>query len=556
MYRLLIVDDEPIIVNGLVDFFSQHEKWPLEVYGAYSAEEALELLLQMRLDIVITDIGMPEMDGLQLQKKITQQWPRCKLIFLTGYNDFQFVQEAIRYNGVDYVLKAEGDEAIVRAVEKAIEYSREELRKEQLMQQADKQLRLALPALQKELLRNIVHGDFIAVRRLSEQFAELTVPLDAEREVLMVLARIDSYKPSYSVYDRGLLAYAIQNVVSEFLQGSVHMASVDMEFSRVLWFIQPKASEESGSQHDPSDSENKWSNCASFVQGSLESIQQTCKELLEVPISFVMDNNPAPWTEASQLYETYNRMLSQGLGMGTELLLTCRSTAPEPQSAPFNAGKMKKRLELLKLQLENGQKEAFDSTYLELMNEGARYPDESGIRQEIYYSLVPMFLACINRDRIGDLGPQLDTSKLTHMESHSSWGAVTEYLHGISSAVFAKTQAGMQHEEHTVVKKIHRYIHDNLDGDVSLVRIGDVVGHNSKYLSRLYKKITGEDLSQYIANTKLSRAQTLLKETEMKIYEISAAVGFLSEPYFYRFFRNAAGITPQEYRDMHTRTNT
>ncbi|MDG0790091.1 response regulator [Cohnella ginsengisoli] len=81
MYRLLIVDDEPIIVNGLIDYFSQSDQWPLEVYGVSSAEEALQLLLQNRMDIVITDIGMPEMNGLELQKRIVAQWPRCKIIF-------------------------------------------------------------------------------------------------------------------------------------------------------------------------------------------------------------------------------------------------------------------------------------------------------------------------------------------------------------------------------------------------------------------------------------------------------------------------------------------
>ncbi|MCU6708931.1 response regulator [Paenibacillus sp. J5C_2022] len=542
MYRLLIVDDEPIIVNGLVDFFTQQDNWPLEVYGANSAEEALQLLLQMRLDIVITDIGMPDMDGLQLQKKIVEQWPRCKLIFLTGYNDFNFVQEALRYNGVDYVLKAEGDDAIVKAVERAIAYSQEEIQREQLLLQADKQLRLALPALQKELLRNIARGDHNGgVHRLEEQFRELSVPLDVEREVFLVLARIDSYKSDYSVYDRGLLAYAIQNVVSEYLQSFVRVVSVEMEQpARMLWFLQPIA-------------RNSGEACASFIQGSLESVQQTCRELLDTTISLVIGMKPVSWRDAWQLYDKCNRLLSQGLGMGTELLLTYRDTESERASLPHNPSKIRQLLERLKQQLESGQMESFDSVYFELMQEGSRYSDESGIRQEIYYSLVPSFIACMNRNMLGDQAAEVDIIKLTRMDSHSSWDAVTAYFYDLATAVFSSSKACMQLEEHDVVRRVHQYIHDHLDGDVSLVRIGDVVGHNSKYLSRLYKKITGEDLSQYIASMKLSRAQTLLQETDMKIYEISAAVGFLSEPYFYRFFRNATGNTPQEYREIQRR---
>lgn len=145
----------------------------------------------------------------------------------------------------------------------------------------------------------------------------------------------------------------------------------------------------------------------------------------------------------------------------------------------------------------------------------------------------------------------MDLFKLTRMEEHASWGAAAEYFEGLAATIFSHTHVGMEREEHAVVNKIHQYVHEHLDKDVSLVCIGDAIGHNSKYLSRLYKKITGEDLSQYIARIKLARAQALLKETHMKIYEVSAAIGFLSEPYFYRFFRKATGFTPQEYRDLH-----
>lgn len=367
MYRLLIVDDEPIIVNGLIDYFSQSDQWPLEVYGVSSAEEALQLLLQNRMDIVITDIGMPEMNGLELQKRIVAQWPRCKIIFLTGYNQFEFIQEAMRYKGVDYVLKAEGDDAIVKAVERAIESIGEEMKRDELLRQANKQLRLALPSLQKELLRNLLLADKLVSHRLSEQFQELMIPLDADRRVLLVMARVDDYKPSYSLYDRGLLAYAIQNVVQEYLQGSVVMASVEMEPSRMLWFIQP---EQLGT--------TAWDNCVSFVRGSLESVQQTCKELLETSISFVVRDGPVPWTRIGTVYEEYKRMLSQGLGMGAELLLTNRGVEQDQAPAEYNASQLNSKLELIKLQLERGHKEAFEAIFSVMMNEGKQQRGQSG----------------------------------------------------------------------------------------------------------------------------------------------------------------------------------
>jgi len=544
MYRLLIVDDEPIIVNGLVDFFSQQDIWPLEVYGAVSAEEALMLLGQTRMDIVISDIGMPDMDGLELQKRIVRHWPRCKVIFLTGFNDFGFVQEAMRHQGFDYVLKAEGDDAVLKAVDKAIAQTKEDIRKEELLKQADKQMRLALPSLQKEILRNIVQGDLYAVAKLEAHFSELHVPLAADKPVIAVLVRVDNFRRDYSVYDRSLLIYSIQNVAQEYLQASAKSVFVELDISRMMWFVQP---ETAGAYP------YAWDESRVFVKGCLELIQQTCKELLGTPLSIIMKNASVHWTAIGDLYAEYTLMMSRGLGMGAEFLWVYEEKAANALNslrAPFNSGQLKSRLDLLLYHLQNGNKEGFDTVLTEVLREGEQYANEPLIRQQIYYSLVPVFLGQLNRCNPDELDRHVDIGKLT-TGAHASWAEAAAFFQELSLAIFVESKGGMEQEENVVVQKIQRYVHEHLDGDVSLVRIGDAVGHNSKYLSRLYKKIAGEDLSGFISRAKLSRAQSLLQETNMKIYEVAAAVGFLSEPYFYRFFRKAIGMTPQEYRDLH-----
>jgi len=546
MHRLLIVDDEPLIVNGLVDFFTQLERWPLEVYGALSAEEALELLGKTRMDIVISDIGMPDMDGLELQKRIVRQWPLCKVIFLTGYNDFGYIQEAMRHQGFDYVLKAEGDEAVLKALEKAIEQTREDFRKEELLLQADKQLRLAIPSLQKELLLNILQGDLVAVARLDDYFAELQVLLDARMPVIAVLLRVDHFRRDYSIYDRSLLVYSIQNIACEYLQTSVRVVPVELDRSRMMLLIQPSEENE--------DAAERWGECIVFVKGCLELIQQTCKELLNMPLSFIMKEQTLPWAELGGLFEEYTRMLSQGLGMGEEILWIYREGSQHGKridGSPVHSGQMISQLDRLRLHLQNGQQEAFEAVLAEFLREGAERAAEPWIRQEIFYSLVPIFLAHRNRHYAAELGTHADFSKLTAIEAHASWQEAMGYFGELANVFFTDSRGGLEQEENVVVQTIQKFVQDHLDGDLSLVRIGDMIGHNSKYLSRLYKKIAGEDLSAYISRAKLTRAQSLLKESSMKIYEISNAVGFLSEPYFYRFFRKATGMTPQEYRELH-----
>ena len=104
MYRMLIVDDEEIITDGLADVFGKLNL-DLDIYKAYSGQEALELLNRTRVDVVLSDICMPGMDGLELMETIRLNWPQCKIVFLTGHNDFNYVYQAIQAPDVQYVLK-------------------------------------------------------------------------------------------------------------------------------------------------------------------------------------------------------------------------------------------------------------------------------------------------------------------------------------------------------------------------------------------------------------------------------------------------------------------
>ncbi len=117
--NLLIVDDERHIVNWIRALFLGHPAVD-EAFTAFSAQEALAHLDARRIDVVITDIRMPRMGGLELMREIVNRHPRCQIIFLTGHSEFEYVYEAIRYPNVQYLLKTEDDERIVSALEEAV----------------------------------------------------------------------------------------------------------------------------------------------------------------------------------------------------------------------------------------------------------------------------------------------------------------------------------------------------------------------------------------------------------------------------------------------------
>lgn len=143
MYRLLIADDEEIIVNGLYDIFSNLENLELDVYKAYSGEEAIQWLGRTRIDIALTDINMPEIDGLQLLDEIKKRWSWCRVIFLTGHSEFNYAYKAIQYSNVRYLLKTEGYDKIIKTVESVVQELKDENQTNEMIQNAKDQINLA-----------------------------------------------------------------------------------------------------------------------------------------------------------------------------------------------------------------------------------------------------------------------------------------------------------------------------------------------------------------------------------------------------------------------------
>jgi len=139
MYKILVVDDEDYLVDGVTTLLRETEGPELDVYSAYTAFEALDWLERTKIDVVLSDIHMPGMDGLELQRRIAERWPDCKVIFLTGYDDFEYAKTALQRQAVDYILKTEGDAAIVGAVRKAIESIDNDQRLEELVREAERQ---------------------------------------------------------------------------------------------------------------------------------------------------------------------------------------------------------------------------------------------------------------------------------------------------------------------------------------------------------------------------------------------------------------------------------
>ncbi|MFD0589320.1 response regulator [Paenibacillus sp. GCM10027627] len=549
MYRLLIVDDLPIIVDGLLELFQQTEHLQLEVHKAYSGEEALQVLSRHRIDIVLSDIKMPGIGGIELLREVLPQWPACKVIFLTGYNDFQYARDAITFGGFDYILKVESDEKIVGAIERAIAKLKEEQGQAQILSAAESKMRRALPSLQKEYMWGLLQGKRVTESQLAHIFKEIDIPLDPSLPVYMLVGRIDAWRELFTAPDKALLVYALQNVGDEYLTAQVNGYSVVFELSKIVWLFQPKTSGVIGG--DPGSLD--WNSAHRYASGILEAVQGTCKELLGLSVSFLLGSEPIAWSNVSDRFHSIKYGLVQGHGLFHEVILTdkdigLRDSSDKTES--YRDSFYHARVQLLMSCLENNHREPFHKLYAELTSVWADSGTSNERKIELYHSLSAVFLFYLhkNQDICDYVNTQMDLDPLFRQGDSISWSELTQYYSRLADCFFEWNTLRGTLLPTEVVNKVHRYIEENIETDISLTALADYVSLNPSYLSRLYKQMTGIGLSKYVNDYRNVIAIDMLLNTSMKVNEIAAKLGYNSALAFIRFFKKMNETTPQDFR--------
>lgn len=551
MYRLLVVDDEDFIVDGLIDLFEDQLAGEWEYYPAYSAHEALESLSRTRIDIVLTDIHMPGITGLELQERISQLWPHCKVIFLTGYNDFNYIQSAMRNQSVDYILKTESDEVIIKAVEKAVFELQHRFQTEQLVEQAKQQLQAALPILQKELVWDILNG-VVSLESASQQFEALQLELGLDQPVLLLLGRIDGWSNTLSRSDRMLLVYALQNITGEFLAPYARYFSIVHDQGKLVWLIQFH----NGFCGDGIGSASSLDGrLYQLLNGIMENIQAACKRYLQLKVSLLSASEPVEWSGCAVKYSELAMLFHVHYGMQYEVLLTESKVAEKIEQVPIRERGIydlrSNTWALLQACLEKGDKQQFQEIFrglVQLVPANQLCPDVLWLH--IYHSLLSIYVSHLHQSGMsGEAEGLSGYEQVIATGGNGSWGELAERLWQMAEAIFARQLTALADREREVIRKIKQYISLNLGADLSLSRISDEVGYNPSYLSRLYKQMTGEGLSDYILAQRLLLAKELLSKRHMRIHDIAEALGFDSPAYFARFFKKQTGTTPTEYRE-------
>ena len=550
MFRVLIVDDESYVVDWISSLLETQQNIELDIYRSYSADEALEWLNRAKIDILISDIRMPGMNGISLVKKVKNHWPGCKVILLTAYSDFEYAYQAIKNDVESYILKTESDEHILAEVKKVIDMLNSELNNRQLLDEAQEHMKNSVLQRHQLSLLNILKGEYDGESKIAVHLRALGMDAAPDGMYVLLVGRLESEKSDENgleeSYDR---LDAVNSIVRHYLEPHLSLCSMEYEGDKLVWIIEPT---------------NQNGDCSStagavtFLNEMLETIQQSCDKTLNITISFALSAVPLATEQLPERFLILTRMLSlHGYGKFS-LIVTDSAVAQtingkeimvEPDISIV--GRRTDITQKLKSCLENGRKDEYMKIIKDIKEKLSKYSSwNSNSAMEIYYSAALAIITYVNQRNITvKIAFKIGLGELFRPWLANSWGDSANYLVQLSEILFELQQDDENRISYNIIRFLKEYIQKHITQDISLVRLSEVTGYNASYLSRSFKELTGETLNEYIAGQKMEIIRQLLLEVQLNINEVAEKAGFESRTYFNRFVRRFTEKSPQEYRE-------
>ncbi|PYI56251.1 response regulator [Paenibacillus flagellatus] len=539
MHRILIVDDEPLLVNSLQRVIRMSDLAVSDIAVALSGSEALAKLQSHNVDIVLSDIRMPEMDGIELIRQVHERWPCCKVIFLTGFSQFDYAQKAVQYGAFDYLLKPVSDRELLDCIDRAIRQRQRETEQLLFQETLKKQYEEGLAVIRQTFLRKLLAGDFANIGQAKRKMEKMQIGLDPEEPTVFLFFRIDGIRDGTG-FDEDLCVFAIRNIAEEFLNKPFHHCCLEDDNGYVIYPLQPVGRPDREKEPAPS------------LESIAESIQESLAFYSKIQVTMLV-SDPAPsvrqWPET---YRTAVSILRHSLFLGTSLILDFQSFDFRKEGHVSSLS----RLPSLHTLMESGREREFRERLRELFGEIRTMQDVPfGLYIELFQHVSAAFIRLINklkpnREQMQEL--DLDLDKLTSVRAFATLDHMEHYFLGAAERLFSLMNQSAKDHVGALVAKVKLHVENRLSDELSLTALADHVHVSAPYLSKLFKQHTGEGINEYVTHARIMRAKELLRDPQLKVYEVAAKVGYDNIPYFTKVFKKVVGVTPQEFKSANS----
>lgn len=528
LYKMILVDDEEdvrVSIERKVDW----NALGFELAGSVSnGEEALELAEQIHIDVVMTDIKMPFMDGLTLCAKLKENYKNTKVVLYSGFDDFEFAREAIHLDAAEYLLKPIGAKDLENVFRKLKENLDREFDERRNIENLYDYYQKSLPLMKEQLLTSILEG------KISGEHAETMIHTYGMHffapYYAVALVGADFWTIEKEVRAGQMLMLSLKNLAAEYLE-KVMQVQILTYLDRIVIIARLQKMGE--------------------IRDFLYHMSQICKmgsRMLELNVDAGIGHVCSQLSQIATSHEEAKEAFDYRVLLDESCqAIYINDVEPKKEEVFLRepAG-LKKILRSMKL----GTREEVEESVDEFIRELKQY--KITVQQ---YQLTSMEVLTEILKLLRDY--QLDMSEVFG-KTFDPYQEIGKFHSMDEMAVWLKDKCvkirHMIHKErkntaNTMTEKAKHYIEENYaDSNLSVEHLCSYLNVSATYFSVLFKKETGMSFISYLTKVRLERAVELLEYTEDKSYMIAEKVGYTEANYFSYVFKKQYGVSPSKYR--------
>ena len=530
--QVMILDDEPIILDGLCSF-------PWKDYGckvaavAKNGVEGMRKLEETVPDLILSDVKMPGMDGLEFSGRAKEKYPDTTVVILTGYDNFKYAQQAIRIGVKEYLLKPVDYEGMKEMILRLSEEIREKKAKQKQVHDLQKYFQSSLPELRSKFVGNLLHGRIQGRAEMRAQ--EDSFHLHIEKYHVCVRRKFKEER--IDKCDKWIEEFACINIFEEiFHKFQMEVLSdyntAAMEYNFILMF--------------PKEEENL--ECIKRVVEACAEIQQEMDKYLNFSMNFGISSICEDGYLANVQYRQAQKACRQCVYLGKNVILKYDEMQYENQEEFVITTGEKTHFMMLLFQ------ESFLKAEEELRMIYSRAPQNiSAVKfsaMELLISCMKFPYTCAVESEIQNKNWNVSVLQdgVRRISECQNTERVVECLLSLFETMIKQNTEGADERNKKLVQSILQYIDKNYSEDLSMEDLTEKFHVSRTYVSRLLKRYAGQSFLEYLTDVRFRHVEQFIQENKYKQYEIAEMVGYKDFGYYIKVFKKRYGITPNEYK--------
>ncbi|QGG55761.1 helix-turn-helix domain-containing protein [Paenibacillus sp. B01] len=534
MYNLMIVDDELLMRIGIRNMIQWEEHGFRIVGEAANGKEGLEVALAASPDLIITDIKMPVMDGLQFIREVSKQRKKCQFIVLSNLDELQYVKEALKLHVADYLIKSELTSAALMELLASI---REQLQLESGQPaSADHPYddSSSISHKKAEFFKDLISG-FMTESEADARAEDLHIRVKPADLIALTLKvnHFEAIKRKYVEKDEKLLRFSILNILEEIIPSKWEKEIVVLSSSEYLIVVNKLE----GSSSARPDIEKL---CAKIIA--------SLKDFTNLSVSVGASAPASGFSSVKSAYKQAEQALGARFFASGPATFFYDDKAEEPPRKAANPKISSEEEQLFFAMLSSADKEQAGRFFAGLRSKLEQQRlDESSIRL-FYILLLEKMNAYLSLAGKRPLSSFNGLSPYENVLKGDSWEDVHHGLLDYVSCCF--DQEGRVVEESTYTGMAVDLIHTYFAEAISLQSVASQINVSPSYLSRIFKQEKGVNFVSYLTEVRLEKAKIYLRSGKLKVYAVAEMVGYPNYTYFSKIFKKHVGVTPEEYREQ------